>query len=131
MAFNVPTFNLTVEIFTGPWLSKSSRGTVLGNLAQGKRLMPTLLLENSAPVNFTTTSELLLPAGTDVRDGSTGGPADIVEVPQGSGRWYSVLCVDDFGKGFLNEHRFALLHKVFQQLNPIDFAGANWPTPIP
>lgn len=93
--------------------------------------MPVWVFENDAPTAYTSTPQLLLPAGTDVRDGSTGGEADIIEVPAGSGRWYSVMSVDDMGKGFPNEHRFALLHKIYERLNPILFLGANWPTPIP
>jgi hypothetical protein len=34
---------------------------------------------------------------------------DLVEVPAGSARWYNVLHVDDVGKGFPNEYRFALI----------------------
>jgi hypothetical protein len=63
---------------------------------------------------------LLVPAGTDLRDNHNLTGSDVVVVPAGSGRGYFVDQVDDLGKGFANEHRFALLSK----------AGA-WPTPIP
>jgi hypothetical protein len=131
MAFTVPDFNLSCNIFTGPWIGKVFRLSADCNLAQGKRSMPVFVFENNAPQNYTTSSQLLLPAGTDIRDASPGGEPDIVEVPAGSGRWYSCVTVDDFGKGFDNEHRFAILHKIWEQLNPVLFPGANWPAPIP
>lgn len=56
---------------------------------------------------------LLLPAGTDIRgpQNRTGGP-DLVEVPQGSGRYYVVYGVDDIGKGWPNEHRTAAIQSL-------------------
>ena len=131
MAFTLPNFNLSVDIYTGPWTAKSLRLSVMGNLAQGRRRMPVFVFENDAPTIYTSTPQLLVPALTDIRDGSVGTDADIIDVPAGSGRWYSVVAVDDFGKGFANEHRYALLHKIFERMNPILFPGANWPTPIP
>jgi len=131
MAFTLPEFNILCNVFTGPWIGKVLRISLACNIAQGRRVMPFLIGENGAPTLFTTTSQLLLPAETDIRDGSVGGEADIVEAPAGSGRWYSVISVDDMGKGFPNEHRFALLHKIFEAMNPLLFPGANWPTPIP
>lgn len=52
---------------------------------------------------------LLLQAYTDIRGENSVGGADTVEVPAGSGRYYTVTWVDDIGKGFSNEHRFACL----------------------
>jgi hypothetical protein len=48
---------------------------------------------------------------------------DLVEVPAGTGRFYRVQWVDDLGKGFDNEHRFALL----LQTNTF----SPWPIPMP
>lgn len=131
MSFSVPDFNLTCDIYTGPWVTKSLRLSSDCNLAQGRRVMPVWIFENTAPAAYTSTPQLLVPAGTDIRDASGGTDPDIVEVPAGSGRWYSVVSVDDMGKGFSNEHRFALLHKIWEGLNPVLFPGANWPLPIP
>jgi len=65
-----------------------------------------------------------LPKDTDVRGIETGPETpDVVEVPTGSGRSYIVLRVDDYGKGFTNEHRFAVI-------TPYP-ALYLWPTPIP
>jgi len=63
---------------------------------------------------------LLVNALTDIRDQFTAGGASIVEVPQGSGRFYDVVMVEDVAKGFLNEHRMALISK-----------RGIWPAPIP
>lgn len=53
---------------------------------------------------------LLLPPITDIRGmQDVSGFVDVVEVPQGTGRWYGVAVVDDVGKGYPNEHRTALL----------------------
>lgn len=131
MAFTVPQFPLTCDIYAGPWVTKVLRLNSPCNLGQGRRVMPNMFFEPTAPEGYTTTSQLLLPALTDVRDGSCMFDTDIVEVPAGSGRWYSVLTVDDIGKGFPNEHRFALLHKIWERLNPPEFPGADWPAPIP
>ncbi len=91
----------------------------MGNLSPGKRVMvasvrgagldpPQLLME------------VLLPKLTDVRGWNAAAGPDTVEIPGGSLRYYEVVMVDDLGKGFTNEHRFALL----LQTNA-------WPSPIP
>lgn len=63
---------------------------------------------------------LMVPKGTDLRDFSNGPGTYYVEVPAGTGRYYSVVIVDDVAKGFDNEYRVAYLEKV-----------GTWPTPIP
>jgi hypothetical protein len=67
----------------------------------------------------TLTMNLLLPALVDIRGPQDTIGADQVEVPAGSGRWYSVVGVDDIGKGFANEHRSAALVAIF----------GTWPAP--
>ncbi len=75
---------------------------------------------------------ILLPALTDIRDGYGAAlTPDVVECPSGSGRWYVVFGVDDFGKGFPNEHRYALVNKIGQWIGGTTYAGLFWPTPIP
>lgn len=69
--------------------------------------------------------ELLLPAGTDVRDnfswdGVAMNKPDLVEVPEGSERYYTIVQVDDVAKGFPNEYRFAMV-----------FKNGRWPIPAP
>jgi hypothetical protein len=73
-----------------------------------------------------------VPKGSDVRDGSCALLNDFVEVPQGSGRWYVVMNVDDVGKGFPNEFRYATIGKIFQGASGSgSFTGLFWPAPIP
>jgi hypothetical protein len=133
MAFTLPNFNLSVDIYTGPWLTRVLRLSTTGNLAMGKRTaINTLSID---PIDSTTglSPELLLPPLTDVRDVASSGAnlADIVEVPAGSGRWYWVTSVDDIGKGFSNEHRCATLLKIWEGVDSTRFPGLFWPTPIP
>jgi len=82
---------------------------------------------------------LLVPKLTDIRPpGLSSGTnvwGDLVEVPAGSSRWYMVIQVDDVGKGFPNEHRFAYLLPLFNStmIGLVQNAGAPnpWPVPIP
>lgn len=120
MAYRLPVFNLAVNIWTWnlPPPVNPPRVITIGNLAVGKRISNA----DAFLANFVK-AWLLLPAFTDVRSAYIGllfaGP-DLVEVPGGSGRFYTVDHVDDFGKGFANEHRFAVLMQ-----NP------NQPMPLP
>lgn len=80
-----------------------------GNLAWGKRTANpstggTTLL--GVPL---MTMTLLIPAHTDIRWDPATGAGDVVEVPAGTGRYYTVVFVDDLGKDFANEHRGAIL----------------------
>lgn len=132
MAFTVPEMPLTCDIYQGPWLTKVLRVSSPCNLAVGRRVQ-----DGELPIGIVfgmsmPTMSLLLPSGTDIRDYSTNDlDYDIVECPQGSGRWYGVLGVDDVGKGFGNEHRLAYLSKIYEFLDPTPLAGCVWPTPIP
>jgi hypothetical protein len=119
VSYTLPTFNLTVNIFTFPGIT-TLRLSPAANLAWGRRV-------NVASTGGTTivgdplmTMTLLLPPRTDVRGPLNAPGPDTIEAPAGSKRYYTVFFVDDIGKGFDNEHRAAVL----QQLLP-------WPTPIP
>lgn len=123
----LPTFNLDVNIWrsTSDPTSDPPDVTAIGNLAWGRR--------GAAPASGGTSvlgvvfvaPVLLLPALTDVRDDPTlSGLQDIVEVPAGTGRYYTVSYVDDLGKGFDNEHRGAVLVKTTA-------APLLWPVPYP
>lgn len=126
MAYVLPTFNLTCNV----WHNISPASVYLipdatfgCNLAPGKRVMP-------APADTTaqTLMVLLLPALSDVRANWNGVVADVVECPAGSLRFYQVHAVDDFGKGFGNEHRFALLAPIVQG---VTFSTGLIPFPVP
>jgi hypothetical protein len=110
MAYRLPTFNLSCNIWHNPAVPPAGAADVspMANLTPGRRVtMP------SEPIG-SLPMQLLLPALTDVRI------QDIVECPAGTARWYEVLFVDDAGKGFANEHRIALLVQT-----------GIWPAPIP
>lgn len=132
MAFTVPEFPLAVDVYTGPWLTKVLRFGTVGNLALGRRGIVFPDFEIPAANAWNGPHYLLLPPGTDVRDLNCNQPDnDIVEVPSGSGRWYGVALVDDVGKGFPNEHRYAMIFKISQRVHATLYAGLFWPTPIP
>jgi hypothetical protein len=132
MAFTVPQFPLECALYTGPWLTKIFRENIPGNLALGRRGISFPDYESGESQAFTGPNYLLVPAGTDIRDMSQGGPdQDIIEVPADSGRWYSVSLVDDIGKGFDNEHRYALINKIYEGVSEILYPGLLWPTPMP
>lgn len=131
MSFTLPNFNLTCEIFSGPWVTRVSRGTSPCNLASGRRGRVFGDFQDGDAIITTGPAYLLFPAGTDVRDMNCNIPAqDTIECPQGSGRWYLVALVDDVGKGFPNEHRYAMLYKASERVNAANFPGLFWPTPI-
>lgn len=134
MAFTVPEMPLAVDVYTGPWLTKVFRFSTTGNLAWGRRTSGPALLGSEIPGGRVVVAMvLLLPAGTDVRctmQVPTPG-YDVVEVPSGSGRWYGVNAVDDFAKGFPNEHRGAILVPIYENLDTVQFAGLFWPIPMP
>lgn len=120
MAFTLPTFNLTANIWRhGNPTSNPPDVVTVANLAYGER--------TSVPYAVTTTSTtvyggmwLLCPKGTDIRDDKAPAGSDTVEVPAGTGRFYDVVWVDDAGAGFDNEHRFALI-----------ISTSPWPVPFP
>lgn len=135
MPFVVPQMPLLCDIYSGPWLSKAlKQADVACNLAWGKRIQAAFAYgasDTSALHQCPMT--LLLPALTEIWDGAglTGDDADIVEVPSGTGRWYCVFYVDDIGKGFPNEHRAAIIFKLYEAINPPSLPGLSWPNPIP
>lgn len=131
MSFSVPQFPLTCNLFRGPWTARVLASTPECNLAYGRRVTQIFA---DVPIDNDVTSnamQLLLPAGTDVRDFSNWFTPDVVECPAGSGRWYGVQSVDDVGKGFDNEYRLALIVKIYEALDPIAYPGLFWPVPIP
>lgn len=133
MAFTLPEFNLTCDIYSGPYLTKAFRISVDGNLAFGRRV-------NWVPHDIGAIVEdlavswemfLLLPPLTDVRSTISSGQGDVIEAPAGSGRWYGVAAVEDIGKGFDNEHRVAALYQISEYRNAVAYAGLFWPVPMP
>jgi len=106
MPYALPTFNLACNLWHVPHPVTNPPDVISPcNLTPGQRI---------ADQNASVTQPcmyLLLPKLTDIRcqyEG-VGGGDDLCEVPAGSGRYYTVIYVDDIGKGFANEHRFALI----------------------
>lgn len=130
MAFSVPTFNLTCNIFDGPWLTRVLRLTSPCNLAYGRRVTQLFGTDPQTDVSTGNAMQLLLPASTDIRDFSNAAISDCVECPAGSGRWYGVSMVDDVGKGFDNEYRLAIIDKIYQAKNPLEYPLLFWPVPM-
>lgn len=115
MAFTLPTFNITVNI----WRLQGAGGAYvtpsvisLANLTPGKRVMVGKI--SGATVSDQFDMELLLPALTDIRAFWNGTAGDLVEAPAGTNRFYIVTQVDDIGKGFPNEHRIAWMQYSIQ-----------------
>lgn len=111
MSFRLPTFNLPCSIWrhNRDWRTLPPDVETFCNLTPGKRV--------TIPVAFTTVTALgsvymmvLLPKGTDIRSNEDSPvQGDLIMVPTGTTRLYRVHFVDDIGKGFDNEHRFAAL----------------------
>ena len=143
MAFALPSFNLAVNIWHNGGVVNVDPPDVVtvGNLTPGRRVM--LPPQSSAQTvsgghafYYPPPMELLLPKGVDIRMPTQTIPdGDVVEVPAGSGRYYGVVGVDDIGKGFLNEHRYAILLHVTAWVSTFyalsAFNCSDWPVPYP
>jgi hypothetical protein len=124
MAYNLPTLNLTVNVWHGtnfpPNVEDATYDCNLQFAQHSKADIATQLLYSSM--------YLLLPKGTDIRGAWDGLNPDTVEVPAGTGRYYIVLFVDDVGKGFANEYRVAAINQVN---DPQATFGIPFPVPLP
>lgn len=117
-SYRLPDFNLLCNVYSG--FMTGIQYTVPFTLPRTANLLCALVFGQRVNVASTGgTSQLgvpvvcmslLVPAFTDIRGlESQLLKCDAVEVPSGSARWYSVVWVDDIGKGWPNEHRTALL----------------------
>lgn len=114
MAFRPPVFNLFCNIYT--MVPPNTPAIPSGSprlehqacqLTYGRRVNVISTGGTTAAGVIVLTMNLLLPKGVDIRGPQDTVSADMVEVPEASGRWYAVVAVDDIGKGFNNEHRSA------------------------
>lgn len=123
MGYSLPTFNLMCNIWHDPanCYTDPPSLTVACNLTYGRIVSST---QGGLLFPFPPVMSLLLPKLTDIRS-QLCGVADNLEVPAGSGRFYSTIGVDDVGKGFQNEHRCAII-------SGNNSGGTHlWPSPIP
>ena len=123
MGFALPAFDLKCNLYTETGAGPPYPGAralrlslVVCNLQASRRAQVTSTGGTSDVGVYVNSMYLLLPPLTDVRGpvqySSLLDAGDCVEVPAGSGRFYAVTFVDDVGKGFLNEFRFAVLQQV-------------------
>jgi hypothetical protein len=132
-SFTLPTFNLDVNQWlypNNPTLSVFPDVSLIGasNLAWGRRFNVASTGGTGVAGVLTQGMVLLLFPLTDIA-GVAEGYGDVVEVPAGSGRFYTVQFVDDLGKGFANEHRGALLSHGYT--NPVTPSGVvPWARPF-
>lgn len=121
MTFTVPNFNLSYNLWRNGHLPPLPPDLVgVCNLAWGKRVSS---YQGVISVPNEPVMTILLPPGEDWRGPQTAAPDALVEVPAGSGRFYSILGVDDIGKGWPNEHRAAIV--------AWSVAAGPWPSPTP
>lgn len=121
MTFTLPTFNLSFNLWrNGNSPPAAPDVTDVCNLAFGRR---TASYQGVISTPNEPIVSLLLPTGFDIQGPQCANPDTCVEVPAGTGRFYTILGVDDSGKGFANEHRVALLAWTT--------SFGPWPSPIP
>lgn len=128
MPFRLPTFNLTCNISQPPVAGTpgipAGSYRVVGQACQltyGRRVQVVSTGGTTSAGVLVLSMNLLLPPAVDVRGPQDTVSFDMVEVPAGSGRWYSVVGVDDIGKGFSNEHRTAAIFAL----------AGSWVAPYP
>jgi hypothetical protein len=131
VAFRLPAFNLTANIWRVNGVARTYAAPdviTLCNLSQGRRVLAPVAKAAGVPAPYYP-SELLLPPLTDVRGFWNGVNQDVIEVPAGSKRFYSVIQVDDVAKGFANEYRLALM--LYQVAGNSNLIGGPYPAPVP
>lgn len=111
MPFAPPQTPLVCNIFQGQGgRIAPPAGPSQTNVPCQLRMVKTGYMAGLAGASSAPIMALLLKAGTDIRPPHAGSPAgDAVEVPAGSGRFYTVTAVDDVAKGFANEYRMATI----------------------
>jgi hypothetical protein len=140
MAYHLPNFNLSINLWRIPSLVSAAPDLIFAaNLSPGRRVFlqppPNVASTFSTYGNFNQLSELLCPKGTDIRGVQNASFTDLVEVPAGTARYYMVMWVEDVGKGFSNEYRFAhIVQMNWSQaisLQGNQWAATPWPVPTP
>jgi len=124
MAFSLPTFNLTINLWRQ---SHSPPGpppdlVITGNLAIGRRVsfFTDLAFDPSTYIfeNFGV-HQLLCPQGTDIRGVNSNSGNDWLEIPAGSGVYYAVRYVQYVALGFANQHLLAWVSQTTPWVDPL------------
>lgn len=145
MGYSLPTFNLPVRVWRSTSLVTDPPDvTTAGNLVGSRPEVVSLpamgnmtLSQRQVTVAYWGRfSTILLPKLADVRPPNATDDGDVIECPSGTGRYYFVVHVDDTGKGFPNEHRYAFVVAIQTPAmvgllaNPCGITSP-WPVPIP
>jgi hypothetical protein len=128
MAFKLPDFNLTFDLWRGlatwppvlPWAVPTVPPDLTAIPCQlylwSKPDTPLIRLDNPEPpytVNQPLPIILRTPKGTDLRAPwrpvNVGAAFDLVCVPRVTSRYYAVVFVEDMHRGFPNEYRVGVL----------------------
>lgn len=122
MPYKVPTFNLLCKITAPDEIGVDAVPAgeprlvdVPCQLTYGRRVQVASTGGTASVGVLALSMNLLVAARTDVRGPQDSVSYDLVEVPQGTGRWYRVVAVDDIGRGFSNEHRSASIYALAGQ----------------
>lgn len=116
MPYALPTFPLKINIWTGSTTPPVGSPRVVdakANLAWGKRVSGMSTGGTSAPGIIVATMQLLLEATTDIRGSHATTQGDTLEIPSGSGRYYSTWVADYVGLGFANCHKCAIIFQSY------------------
>jgi hypothetical protein len=134
MAYRIPTFNLTSNVWHGAFGNPFDPAALppLPDLTpmcqlcwnENQAVLDSLLWTHQDVAGALQALHPMLirfPRITDIRGytkASSGGAGtrglpDVIEVPAGSGRYYVASMVDDVAKGFVNEYRQAWCFQVW------------------
>lgn len=145
MAYTIPSFPLAVRIWRSTSLVVNPPDvSAMGNLVSSRPDadpfpgigIGTLAQRQVAGAYWGRFATILLPRLTDVQPPNSTTNGDVLECPAGTGRYYFVVWVDDTGKGFANEHRYAYVVALQTPAmvglfgNPCGITTA-WPVPFP
>lgn len=122
--YTLPTFNLTILIWrnanTPP--GPPPDGTCDANLANGKRTTAFVITSFDPGVDDTESfgvQQLLVPKGTDIRGVNSNTGPDWLEIPAGSGVYFTCRWVQYVAKGFANEHLLCWVNQTTPWIDPL------------
>jgi hypothetical protein len=117
MAFRIPTFNLLCNVWTNSAIPPPGAPRLANLPCQITPDKVVVTGVSGGPIKFVML--IKVSARTDLRGTVQSTGTDLIELPAGSGVYYTVYSVSDVARGFPNEYRQAAAQLV---------AG---PTPLP